>query len=171
MGSQSGRRANRPDPSLYLHDVFGHSLFRALNFDIEIPRLYTQEKLSLKQIAVRLEVSRVLIRTVLRRAGIEPERRRRVLDLTGQTPFGWKRKKGRLVPSVAEQKIIGRMREARRDGMSLHAIARALTSEGVPTKNGGRWHAKSISQILECNARLAAEHKRQIGMRTELSRK
>lgn len=72
---------------------------------------------------------------------------------------------------VSEQKIIGRMREARRDGVSLHAIARALTSEGVPTKNGGRWYAKSISQILECNARLAAEHKRQIGRRTELNRK
>jgi hypothetical protein len=64
------------------------------------------------------------------------------------------------MPHVAEQKVIARMAEARRTGLSLHAIARALTAEGLPTKNGGRWHAKSVSQILECNARLLAEHRR-----------
>ena len=46
------------------------------------------------------------------------------------------------------------MVESRRQRLSLHAIARTFNGENVQTKNGGRWHAKSISQILECNARL-----------------
>lgn len=78
----------------------------------------------------------------------------------GQTPYGWKRELGRLVPHVAEQKLVARMVEARHAGLSLHAIARAFNEEKVPSKNGGRWHAKSISQILECNARLMVEHKK-----------
>ena len=52
------------------------------------------------------------------------------------------------------------MAASHRDGLSLHGIARALTAESVRTKNGGLWHAKSVSQILKCNARLLMEHER-----------
>ncbi len=130
-----------------------------MGFDSEIQRLYT-EKLSLKQIAERLGISRDRVRTGLARAKIRVKASRRSLDLTGQTPFGWKKERGKLAFHGAEQKIISRMVEARRAGLSLHAIARTLSEEGVKTKAGGRWHAKSVSQILECNARLLKEHER-----------
>jgi len=122
----------------------------------------------LKQIAQRLGISRDLIRKVLMRAGVKIKSERRALDFTGQTAFGWKREKGRLVPHVAEQKLIGRMVEARRAGLSLHAIARAFTAEKVRTKNGGRWHAKSVSQILACNARLLEKGQEATREQTEL---
>lgn len=113
----------------------------------------------MKQIAEKFGISRVLVRTILREADVPLVSPRGRLDLTGQTPFGWKRELRKLVPHVAEQRIITRLAESRRDGLSLHAIARALNLESVPTKNGGKWHARSVSQILECNSRLMAEYK------------
>ncbi len=154
MGSQSGDQTKNRPPGTYLVDTFSQSLCRDLDFDVQIPALYVQERLSLKQISERLGVSRDLVRQVLKRANIKVQATRRALDMTGQTPFGWKREKGRLVPHVFEQKIVVRIVEGRRSGLSLHAIARAFNGEKVETKNGGRWHAKSISQILECSTRL-----------------
>ncbi|MGK5081662.1 recombinase family protein [Bdellovibrionota bacterium FG-1] len=154
MGSQSTEQTKNRSPGTYLVDTFNHSLCRELDFEVQIPALYVQERLSLKQISARLGVSRDLVRETLKRAKVKVQSTRRALDMTGQTPFGWKREKGRLVPHVAEQKLIARMVEGRRSKLSLHAIARAFSAENVQTKNGGRWHAKSISQILECNARL-----------------
>jgi len=154
MGSQSAEQTKNRIPGTYLVDTFAHSLCRELDFDVQIPALYMQERLSLKQISERLGVSRDLVRQTLKRAQVKVQSTRRALDMTGQTPFGWKREKGRLVPHVTEQKLIARMVEGRRSGLSLHAIARAFNAENVQTKNGGRWHAKSISQILECSARL-----------------
>lgn len=157
MGSHSGCQTKKPVPGSYLVDIFNHSLCKELDFNVEIPRLYVSEHLSLKQIADRFRISRDAVRKVLRDNRVKIQSSRRALDLTGQTPFGWRREKGRLVPHVSEQKLIARMTEARRTGLSLHAIARAFNDEKVATKNGGRWHAKSISQILECNARLLDE--------------
>lgn len=157
MGSHFKRQTKSIVPGTYLVDTFSHSLCKELDLNVEIPRLYTQNQLSLKQIEGHFGVSRDFIRKTLKAAGVKVQSTRRALDLTGQTPFGWKREKGRLVPHLAEQKMIARMVEARRDGLSLHAIARAFNQENVRTKNGGRWHAKSISQILKCNARLLDE--------------
>ena len=95
-------------------DTLEHSLCRELDFEVQIPVLYVQERLSLKQISERLGVSRDLARRTLKRSRIPVQTTRRMLDLTGQTPFGWKREKGRLVPHVREQKRIARMVESRR---------------------------------------------------------
>ena len=45
------------------------------------------------------------------------------------------------------------MQQFRREGKSLHWIARQMELLGVKTKNGGRWYAKTVSQILELNVR------------------
>ena len=158
MGSESGEQTKNRTPGTYLVDTFSHSLCRELDFEVQIPALYVQEHLSLKQISVRLGVSRDLVRETLKRAKVKVQPTRRALDMTGQTPFGWKREKGRLVPHVAEQKMIARMVESRCSKLSLHAIARAFNDENIQSKNDGRWHAKSISQILECNAKLMKAH-------------
>ncbi len=158
MGSQSKRETKIPSLNHYLVDTFSHSLCKEKDFEVEIPRLYQRNKLSLKQIADKLGVSRDVVRKVLKEQKIKIIPTRRTLDLTGQTPFGWKKELRVLVPHLAEQRIISRMVEARHNRLSLHAIARAFNEEQVRTKNGGRWHAKSISQILECNARLMESH-------------
>lgn len=160
MGSQSRQQANRTRKIIYLIDIFGHSLCGELNLEFRIFHFYVKKGLSLNQIAQKLEISRDLVRKILRRAGVPILSKRRQLDLTGQTPYGWKKEMGRLVPHVAEQKVINRFATARAEGISLHSIARILNEEAVPTKNGGRWHARSVSQILESNERFMLEYKK-----------
>ena len=50
------------------------------------------------------------------------------------------------------------MFKLREQGRSLHKIVAELTHRKVPTKNGGRWFAKSISQILKFNEKFILNH-------------
>ena len=54
----------------------------------------------------------------------------------------------------AEQKVIRRAKACKRR-LSLRAIADKLTDEDFETKLGGRWHAKTIRNILGEHARSA----------------
>jgi len=68
-------------------------------------------------------------------------------------PFGYTRKRDKLVPKPEEQTIIRRIKAMRTKGQQLRAIADRLNSDRVPTKKrGGRWHASTIANVL----RLAA---------------
>lgn len=74
---------------------------------------------------------------------------------TGSPPYGWKSAKrspsnpnGALVPVPAEQAALRRMRELRAGGASTHQIADVLTTEGHPTKRGGRWSSATVARIL-----------------------
>ena len=40
------------------------------------------------------------------------------------------------------------IREIQRSGASLHQIADALNARGIATQRGGRWYAKSVSNVL-----------------------
>ena len=73
----------------------------------------------------------------------------------GGDALGWRRtdaKDGegrRLVASVdAEAATVDRARALRDEGLSLRAIAAALTTEGHPTKRGGRWRASTLARIF-----------------------
>lgn len=44
--------------------------------------------------------------------------------------------------------LLERIRGMRDSGMSLRAIAQALTMEGVATAKGGAWHASSVRSVL-----------------------
>lgn len=46
---------------------------------------------------------------------------------------------------------VEKIQSLRAQEASLHKIADFLTEHKVPTKNGGRWFAKTISQILKFN--------------------
>lgn len=70
---------------------------------------------------------------------------------SAQCPFGWTSQKCRLVKDAAEWRWVERMAALRQAGSSLHEIARHLTDLKVPTKNGGRWFARTVSQILKFN--------------------
>jgi DNA invertase Pin-like site-specific DNA recombinase len=44
------------------------------------------------------------------------------------------------------------IREIQRSGASLHQIADALNARGIGTPRGGRWYAKSVSNVLARSA-------------------
>ena len=56
-----------------------------------------------------------------------------------------------LVPNGAEQAVIQDIRTMRARGMTLEAIADALTKRGVPTKTGKsvRWTHQAVARILD----------------------
>ena len=63
-------------------------------------------------------------------------------------PFGWDfGQDGRLVANAREQKVIGRMRRLRAEGLSYRGIAVRLSDEGILPKRGTRWiHTTEFTQ-------------------------
>lgn len=64
-------------------------------------------------------------------------------------PYGFQRDADTLVPDAQEQAIISRVKLCRENGWTLRKIADALNEQGVPTKNGGRWQAQTINNLLQ----------------------
>jgi DNA invertase Pin-like site-specific DNA recombinase len=67
----------------------------------------------------------------------------------GAAPYGYTASEGRLVEDEAEQGVIARVTEMRKDGRSLREIAGALNQEGVRPKRGGRWHPATVARVVE----------------------
>lgn len=74
----------------------------------------------------------------------------------GSPSYGWKAEGRELVPVPAEQAVLARMRQLHEDGVSWAAIAAQLNAEGIPAKQGGRWHGKTIQRLIDPVARQAA---------------
>jgi hypothetical protein len=70
---------------------------------------------------------------------------------SSQVPFGWKSVNGFLEKNPEEWRCIEMMFKFREEGKSLHWIANELTRLGIKTKNGRKWYAKTVSQILMLN--------------------
>lgn len=56
-----------------------------------------------------------------------------------------------LEPDPAEQAVLARVRELRREGVSLRAILARLNAEGTPAR-GGRWHLTSLARLVRREA-------------------
>jgi DNA invertase Pin-like site-specific DNA recombinase len=67
------------------------------------------------------------------------------------TPYGFHRIGDRLVVAVEEMAMVHLMRERREDGWSLAMIADAFNGDKVPGKNGGKWYARTVKNILDNN--------------------
>jgi len=52
-------------------------------------------------------------------------------------------------PIELPQHIRRRIADEHANGHSLRTIARGLTNDGVPTARGGKWHASTISAVLD----------------------
>lgn len=70
----------------------------------------------------------------------------------GARPFGFRVVRSdddapALEPEPAEQAVIARIADERRQGDSFHTIADRLNSERVPTVSGGRWTATTVRRI------------------------
>jgi len=64
-------------------------------------------------------------------------------------PYGFERVEDMLVELPGEMAVVRLMHERRADGWSLGMIAAALNEDHVATKHSGRWHARTIKNILE----------------------
>jgi DNA invertase Pin-like site-specific DNA recombinase len=67
--------------------------------------------------------------------------------LGGDAPIGYMAEGPRLVPSEAEQAILGRVRDMRGRGLSIARVAAVLNAEGV-TIRGGRIHPTTLARAL-----------------------
>ena len=61
-----------------------------------------------------------------------------------------------LTTDAREAETLTRIETMRAQGMGYKAIADALNAEGIPTKRSGKWHAATISRILDPAARARA---------------
>lgn len=66
----------------------------------------------------------------------------------GAPRYGYRAEAGELVADPPEQAIIKRMRDLRRKGQGLEAIARTLNAEGSGPRRGRRWYAKTVGRVL-----------------------
>jgi DNA invertase Pin-like site-specific DNA recombinase len=55
-------------------------------------------------------------------------------------------------PDQRAANVLPIIREIQRSGASLHQIADALNARGISTPRGGRWYAKSVSNVLARSA-------------------
>jgi site-specific DNA recombinase len=63
-------------------------------------------------------------------------------------PYGFRREGERLVPVDEEQSIIARIKLLRANGLSLRRIAGALNEDNIVTKQGNRWFAQTVADVL-----------------------
>lgn len=75
---------------------------------------------------------------------------------TGGAPrYGYRADGHDLVPNLAEQRQVQRMRRWRREGLSLRQIADRLNAEGTPARRG-RWHPQTVARVLDRGQRRTA---------------
>jgi len=72
----------------------------------------------------------------------------------GHVPYGWRLNGDgvTLIPNREEQKIIEAARKLRTAGLSLRKIADELEADGLLPRSGGRWHAKTVKDLLRAKA-------------------
>lgn len=103
-------------------------------------------RMLLTMLAAFAEFERAIISERTRQALAVKRQRGEVL---GQIPYGYQRDGNELMPDPQEQAVLARILDMRQQGMSYHAIARALNAEGVPSKDAGKWHAMTVRRILQ----------------------
>lgn len=121
----------------------------------ELVRLCIEiKKMSFTDTVLYLGVSPTTVRRVCRTLKIGRYREQVPSDIpskSSQIPFGWNSVNGFLEKNPEERRCVEMMFKFREEGKSLHWIAAEMTRRGIKTKNGGKWHAKTVSQILELN--------------------
>ena len=109
---------------------------------------YVEEGAQIGQIAIETLSSIKTVRKYLTSFGIElrPEDR---LQPRMYERFGTKRVKGKLVPSLPEQKAIIKMKALRATGHSYREIVAILNELKFPCrKRGAKWHVKTVYKCL-----------------------
>ena len=113
--------------------------------------LYVEKRLSIKQVAELTGASKAAIVANLRRFKIPARAAHQSHGRPGNPPYGYHMVGGQLVEHPKEKKVIQAVRKMfLQKELSLCAIAKALTRDGIPTKMGkGPWHHEMLRSILK----------------------
>ena len=88
--------------------------------------------------------------TIAERTKAALDHKKAIGEFTGGTrPFGFEVAGTRLVALPHEQEAITLILDLRDQGQTLREIAAELTTRGIETKRGGRWHIQTVKNILE----------------------
>ena len=71
------------------------------------------------------------------------------MKLVGAVPFGYNCNNGLLSPNPDEAVIVEKMIALRKRGKSYQKIAAHLNAKEIPSKNGGKWHPKTVMGVLK----------------------
>lgn len=112
---------------------------------------YVTEGLSVKQLAEWSGVSKAAALDSLQRFKIPLRASHQPHGRPSNPPYGYHMVGGRLAESPKEKKVIQLITKMYlQKELSLSAIARKLTEDGVPTKKGkGSWHHEMLRSILK----------------------
>jgi DNA invertase Pin-like site-specific DNA recombinase len=74
-------------------------------------------------------------------------------EFLGEAPLGHARHNDgvHVAPDPVEQGAVARIRELRKSGLTVRAIADALNAEGVPSR-GARWYCQTVHRVLRREA-------------------
>lgn len=92
--------------------------------------------------------------TLAERTSASLQHRKKNQKVYNHCPYGYDRSGNDLVENDAEQQIISEVREARANGATLSSIADMLNKRSICGKQGGKWTATSIRNVV--NFTLAA---------------
>ena len=111
-----------------------------------LERLYSRERLSVREISRLAVASRFGVLKALDRFSIPREKDRPAR--TGHVPFGFDFLNHRLVANNSARATIRMMQKERADGLSLREIVGLLNRAIIPTKQNGAWQANTVRKIL-----------------------
>lgn len=80
------------------------------------------------------------------------------LKLVGAVPFGFDNGNGQLTPNPDEMKTAQDIISLRQQGSSYLHISDHLNAQGITSKNGGKWHPKTVLGVLRHIHSLPGDH-------------
>jgi hypothetical protein len=80
------------------------------------------------------------------------------LKLIGAVPFGFDNGNGQLTPNPAEMKTAQKIVSLRQQGRSYLHISDHLNAQRIASKNGGKWHPKTVLGVLRHICSLPGDH-------------
>ncbi len=116
--------------------------------EVVLRQKYVEDGLSLRQISVEFLYSKNAIRNLLIKSGI-PLRQSHKQHGRHSTPrFGTKIVNDKVVPHLAERRVVDTIIDLREKGFSFRQVADFLSKLGIPTKRKGqKWHKEVVRQI------------------------
>ena len=138
-----GERGSLHEPR-QLVDIFEFA-FRPVGEDSdELRRLRLEKRLSLRQLSKATGHSICYLQQQLRKFGIDKEK-----GNLGIAPYGWDWTSKKLVRNAKEQRVICEMQRLHKGGRGFTKIAFELNKKKISAKNGGRWWAVTVSNVLK----------------------
>jgi len=111
-----------------------------------LEHLYSDQHLSINEIARLIDVSHSVVLAAIERFGIPQNGNGHKRQ--GQIPFGFNYIDYKIVKNKEEQNVIRMIRQLRASGSSLREIANEMNQKLIPTKNSGIWQANTVKKIL-----------------------